>query len=168
MGQVELLCRDSVYSLHVTVTREFDVPEPDTVDTVVGVDINERNVALTALDRARQCRRKAHTSSITDNSNRNANATTLSPLAVRNMVRRTSTRNSVMRKSDSPVIYPFKLNAITDIDAPSYLLTRTPIPSRQRASHNMLVHTRIICYTTAAAVAAIDERIIKNTTNAFI
>jgi transposase len=40
-----------MYSLHVTVTREFDVPEPDTVDTVVGVDINERNVALTALDR---------------------------------------------------------------------------------------------------------------------
>jgi len=27
------------------------VPEPDTADTVVGVDINERNVALTALDR---------------------------------------------------------------------------------------------------------------------
>jgi hypothetical protein len=51
VGQAELLCRDSMYSLHVTVTREFDVPEPDTVDTVVGVDINERNVALTALDR---------------------------------------------------------------------------------------------------------------------
>ena len=43
--------RDGVYYLHVTVTREFDVPEPDTADTVVGVDINERNVALTALDR---------------------------------------------------------------------------------------------------------------------
>jgi len=27
------------------------VPKPDTADTVVGVDINERNVALTALDR---------------------------------------------------------------------------------------------------------------------
>ena len=69
MGQAELLSRkskifdesskcrgtsryrDGVYYLHVTVTREFDVPEPDTADTVVGVDINERNVALTALDR---------------------------------------------------------------------------------------------------------------------
>ncbi|MFT4965015.1 MAG: putative transposase, partial [Halobacteriales archaeon] len=34
-----------MYSLHVTVTREFDVPDPDTADTVIGVDINERNVA---------------------------------------------------------------------------------------------------------------------------
>jgi transposase, IS605 OrfB family, central region len=51
VGQAELLYRDGVYYLHVTVTREFDVPEPDTADTVVGVDINERNVALTALDR---------------------------------------------------------------------------------------------------------------------
>ena len=51
IGQAELLYRDGVYYLHVTVTREFDVSEPDTADTVVGVDINERNVALTALDR---------------------------------------------------------------------------------------------------------------------
>ena len=51
MGQAELLYRDGVYYLHVTVTREFDVPEPNTADTVVGVDINERNIALTALDR---------------------------------------------------------------------------------------------------------------------
>jgi hypothetical protein len=46
-----LLSRDGMYSLHVTVTREFDVPEPDTAETVGGVDINERNVSLTALDR---------------------------------------------------------------------------------------------------------------------
>ncbi|OAQ53207.1 hypothetical protein HTG_06950 [Natrinema mahii] len=51
VGQAELLYRDGVYYLHVTVTREFNIPEPDTSDTVVGVDINERNVALTALDR---------------------------------------------------------------------------------------------------------------------
>ena len=51
VGQAELLYRDGVYYLHVTVTREFDVPDPDTSDTLVGVDINERNVALTALDR---------------------------------------------------------------------------------------------------------------------
>jgi putative transposase len=51
VGQAELLYRDGVYYLHVTVTREFDVPEPDTSDTLVGVDINERNVALIALDR---------------------------------------------------------------------------------------------------------------------
>ena len=63
---------------------------------------------------------------------------------------------------------PVQINAITDIDALSYLLIRTLIPSRHRASHKMLVHTRIIGHTTAAAVAAIDERIIKNTTNAFI
>jgi putative transposase len=40
-----------VYYLHVTVTREFDLLEPDTADTLVGVDIDERNVALTAPDR---------------------------------------------------------------------------------------------------------------------
>lgn len=40
-----------MYYLHVTITCEFDVPEPDTVDTPVGVDTNEGNVALTALDR---------------------------------------------------------------------------------------------------------------------
>ena len=51
VGQAELLYRDGVYYLHVTVTREFNVPEPDTADTVVGVDINERNIALTALNR---------------------------------------------------------------------------------------------------------------------
>ncbi|WP_436926829.1 RNA-guided endonuclease TnpB family protein [Halosimplex amylolyticum] len=51
VGQTELLYRDGVYYLHVTVTREFDLPEPDTADTLVGVDINERTVALTALDR---------------------------------------------------------------------------------------------------------------------
>ena len=36
---------------HVTVTREFDVPEPDTAETLVSADTTERNVALTALDR---------------------------------------------------------------------------------------------------------------------
>jgi len=51
VGQTELLYRDGVYYLHVTVTREFDIPDPDQADTLVGVDINERNVALTALDR---------------------------------------------------------------------------------------------------------------------
>src|SRR6056297_1623019 len=51
VGQAELLYRDGVYYRHVTVTREFDVPDPDTSDSVVGVDVNERNVALTALDR---------------------------------------------------------------------------------------------------------------------
>lgn len=51
VGQAELLYRDGVYYLHVTVTREFDVPEPNTADTMVGVDINEHTVALTALDR---------------------------------------------------------------------------------------------------------------------
>ena len=40
-----------MYYLHVTVTHEFNMPEPDTADTVVGVDINERNIAITALDR---------------------------------------------------------------------------------------------------------------------
>ena len=51
VGQAELLYRDGVYYLHVTVTREFDVPNPGTSDTLIGVDINERNIALTALDR---------------------------------------------------------------------------------------------------------------------
>jgi putative transposase len=59
-----------MYSLHVTVTREFDVPEPDTAETVGGVDINERNVSLTALNRETM-RRRVRSSSIMDESNRN-------------------------------------------------------------------------------------------------
>ncbi len=51
LGQAELLYRDGVYYLHVTVNTEFTVPEPDEAETLIGVDINERNVALTALDR---------------------------------------------------------------------------------------------------------------------
>ena len=43
--------RDGVCCPHVTVTREFDVPEPDTAETLVSADTTERNVALTALDR---------------------------------------------------------------------------------------------------------------------
>jgi putative transposase len=35
VGQAELLYRDGVYYLHVTVTREFDVPESDTAEIVV-------------------------------------------------------------------------------------------------------------------------------------
>jgi putative transposase len=45
------LYRDGVCCPHVTVTREFDVPEPDTAETLVSADTTERNVALTALDR---------------------------------------------------------------------------------------------------------------------
>ncbi len=52
-----LLSRDGMYSLHVTVTREFDVPEPDTAETVGDVDINERNVSLTVLHRETMRRR---------------------------------------------------------------------------------------------------------------
>lgn len=51
LGQAELLYGDGVYFLHVAVKTEFVVPEPEDSDTLVGVDINERNVALTALDR---------------------------------------------------------------------------------------------------------------------
>ena len=51
LGQAELLYRDGVYYLHVTVKTEIEVPEPEDADTLVGVDINERNIALTALDR---------------------------------------------------------------------------------------------------------------------
>ncbi|UTF51988.1 hypothetical protein NGM29_09205 [Natronosalvus rutilus] len=51
LGQAELLYRDGVYYLHVTVKTEVEVPEPEDTDTLVGVDINERNIALTALNR---------------------------------------------------------------------------------------------------------------------
>lgn len=51
IGQAELLYRDGVYYLHVAVKTEFVVPDPEDAETLVGVDINERNVALTALDR---------------------------------------------------------------------------------------------------------------------
>lgn len=51
LGQAELLYRDGVYYLHVTVKTEVEVPEPEDADTLVGVDINERNIALTAVNR---------------------------------------------------------------------------------------------------------------------
>nr|WP_233510472.1 MULTISPECIES: hypothetical protein [unclassified Haloferax] len=51
LGQAELLYRDGVYYLHVTVKTELEVPEPEDADTLVGVDINERNIALTTLNR---------------------------------------------------------------------------------------------------------------------
>ncbi|MCL9815365.1 transposase [Natronocalculus amylovorans] len=43
--------RDGVYYLHVTVKTEVEVSEPEDADTLVGVDINERNITLTALNR---------------------------------------------------------------------------------------------------------------------
>jgi hypothetical protein len=104
VGQAELLSRDGVYSLHVTVTREFDVPEPDTAETVGGVDINERNVSL-PLPTVKRCGRRARSSLTTDNSSRNANATTLSRNGVRNTARRVFIGNSVTRKNDSPSGY---------------------------------------------------------------
>jgi hypothetical protein len=58
--------------MHVTVTREFDVPDTDTGDTLGGVD--ERSVALTAL--ARDTLRTWGSCPTTDESNRNASATT--------------------------------------------------------------------------------------------
>jgi len=51
LGQAELLYRDGVYYLHTTVTKPQHVPSPSDAETVIGVDINERNVALTALNR---------------------------------------------------------------------------------------------------------------------
>jgi len=51
LGQAELLYRDGVYYLHVTVKTEVELPEPEDAGTLVGVDINERNIALTALTR---------------------------------------------------------------------------------------------------------------------
>jgi len=50
LGQVKLLYRDGVYYLHVTVKTEVEVPEPEDAGTLVGVDINERNIALTTLN----------------------------------------------------------------------------------------------------------------------
>ena len=167
MGQAELLCRDSMYSLHVTVTREFDVPEPDTVDTVVGVDINERNVALTALDHETM---QTKGTLVLDYGQLKQERQCYHIITTR--CQEHGKTNIYRKLGDEEERFtcalPVQINAITDIDALSYLLTRTLIPSRHRASHKMLVHTRIIGHTTAAAVAAIDERIIKNTTNAFI
>jgi putative transposase len=50
-GQAEVLWREGVYYLHVPVQYDADVPDETDAETVVGVDINERNVALTALNR---------------------------------------------------------------------------------------------------------------------
>ncbi|MDY6775638.1 MAG: transposase, partial [Halobacteria archaeon] len=51
LGQAEVLYREGVYYLHVPIQYEADVREKENSETVIGVDINERNVALTALDR---------------------------------------------------------------------------------------------------------------------
>lgn len=50
-GQAEVLWREGVYYLHVPVQYDADVPDKADAETVIGVDINERNVALTALNR---------------------------------------------------------------------------------------------------------------------
>ncbi len=50
-GQAEVLYREGVYYLHVPIQYDADVPNKSDAKTVIGVDINERNVALTALNR---------------------------------------------------------------------------------------------------------------------
>jgi putative transposase len=50
-GQAEVLYREGVYYLHVPIQYDADIPDKADAETVIGVDINERNVALTALHR---------------------------------------------------------------------------------------------------------------------
>ena len=51
LGQAEVLYREGVYYLHVPIQYDADIPDKSNAETVIGVDINERNVALTALNR---------------------------------------------------------------------------------------------------------------------
>ena len=50
-GQAEVLYRAGVYYLHIPIQYDADLPDKEDAETVVGVDLNERNVALTALNR---------------------------------------------------------------------------------------------------------------------
>ena len=50
-GQAEVLYREGVYYLHVPIQYDATTPDKEHAKTVIGVDINERNVALTALNR---------------------------------------------------------------------------------------------------------------------
>ena len=43
--------REGVYYLHVPIQYDATIPDKEHAKTVIGVDINERNVALTALNR---------------------------------------------------------------------------------------------------------------------
>jgi putative transposase len=51
LGRGEVLYRDGVYYLHVAVTTTTTLQDPADAETIIGVDVNERNVAVTALDR---------------------------------------------------------------------------------------------------------------------
>ena len=49
--QAELLYREGVYYLHIPVKTTPEIADLEDAETIVGVDINERNIAMTALDR---------------------------------------------------------------------------------------------------------------------
>lgn len=51
LGRGELLYRDGVYYLHVTVKRDQPLADPEDSETIISVDVNERNITITAIDR---------------------------------------------------------------------------------------------------------------------
>lgn len=51
IGRGEVVYRDGVYYLHVAITTTTTLRDATDADTVIGIDINERNIAVTALDR---------------------------------------------------------------------------------------------------------------------
>lgn len=51
VGRAEVVYRDGVYYLHVTVSRDQPLTDPETAQTIISVDVNERNIAITALAR---------------------------------------------------------------------------------------------------------------------
>ncbi|MFB6284208.1 MAG: hypothetical protein ABEK59_09810 [Halobacteria archaeon] len=51
LGQAELLYREGVYYLHVPIQQDVSVRDKKDSETIVGVDINEGNISVTALDR---------------------------------------------------------------------------------------------------------------------
>lgn len=51
VGRAELLYRDDVYYLHVTVSKPASLTDPETAESIISVDINERNIAVSVFDR---------------------------------------------------------------------------------------------------------------------
>lgn len=51
IGRGEVAYRDGVYYLHVAITTTTTLRDATDAETVIAIDVNERNVAVTALDR---------------------------------------------------------------------------------------------------------------------
>lgn len=51
VGRGEVVYREGVYYLHVPITRHVELDDADDAESLIAIDINERNITTTVLDR---------------------------------------------------------------------------------------------------------------------